>query len=117
MLRLAFNIAGAVALLLGIAGAFLPLLPTVPLVILAAFCFARANPRVERWLVEHPHFGPHIEGWRANGAISPKAKRAALLTMMVSALICVAVLPWLWATLSVVLLAGVAFWIFTRPNR
>src|SRR3546814_11599305 len=59
-----FRSAGWASLGLGAIGAFLPLLPTVPFVILAAFCFARSSPRLEKWLLTHPHFGHHIVAWR-----------------------------------------------------
>ena len=53
---------------LGTAGVFLPLLPTVPFVLLAAFCFARSSPRLEHWLLRHRHFGPHTSAIAAISA-------------------------------------------------
>ncbi|HEX7944803.1 MAG TPA: YbaN family protein [Phenylobacterium sp.] len=47
---------GVGSLVLGAIGVVLPLLPTVPFVILAAYCFGRSDPRIERWLLEHPQF-------------------------------------------------------------
>ena len=104
------------ALGLGLLGAFLPLLPTVPFILLAAFCFARSNPRWERWLVEHRHFGPHIEAWRSRGAISRKGKVAASLAFAASALLSLLFLPMPWALLpSVAGLIGGSF-VLTRPG-
>lgn len=110
------NVAGGSALLVGLVGMFLPLLPTVPFMLLAAFCFARGNPRVERWLVEHPRFGPPITAWREHGAISPAGKRAALIALAISAIVGIAALPLPWSLtpLGVALLCGT--WIATRPS-
>lgn len=65
-------------------GAALPLLPTVPFMLLAAFCFARGSEKVHRWLVFHPRFGPAIRDWRAHGAISRDGKRWAVVGILAS---------------------------------
>jgi uncharacterized protein len=73
MIRFGYLVAGMMSLLLGGIGVLLPLLPTVPFVILAAFCFARGSPALEDWLVSHQRFGPHITAWRTRRAISERA--------------------------------------------
>jgi uncharacterized membrane protein YbaN (DUF454 family) len=116
MTRVAWFTAGWVSLLVGAIGAVLPLLPTVPLVILAAFCFARSSPSLERRLIEHPRFGPHILAWRRRGAISRGGKRAALAAFAVSAAVALASLPLLWAlgSLAAALIGG--GWVLSRPS-
>lgn len=87
---------GVTSLALGLLGVLLPLLPTVPFVLLAAYCFARSSPRLERWLLEHPQFGPHIRNWRATRLISRTGKRAAWTAFAISAAIGLLTLPGWW---------------------
>ena len=116
MRRLALLALGFASLGLGAVGAFVPLLPTVPFVILAAFCFARSSPALERRLLDHPRFGTHIRAWRERGAISRAGKGAALAAFAVSAAAGLWLLPWPWA--GVPLLAALAGGTFvaTRPE-
>lgn len=115
-MRSAFLLCGYLALLLGGLGLVLPLLPTVPFVILAAFCFARSSPALERRLMEHPVFGSHIRDWRSRGAISRRGKAAASVAFAVSAVIGLQVLkPSLaWIPLAAALTGGA--WVLSRPT-
>ena len=114
--RTLYLISGFLALGLGGLGVLLPLLPTVPFIILAAYCFARSDETLERWLVEHPTFGTHIRLWRERGAISRKGKRAALAAFAASALIALLFvsLPYSLTPLAAALIGGT--WIWTRPD-
>lgn len=95
----------------------LPLLPTTPFLLVAAFAFARSSPRLHTWLVTHKLFGPPLLRWQRYGAIGPAAKVLAVGTMagvlIASAL---ARLPvWLIGTQALVM-TGSAVFILTRPN-
>ncbi|HNW64597.1 MAG TPA: YbaN family protein, partial [Piscinibacter sp.] len=79
--RAGWTAAGAASLALGVLGIFLPLLPTTPFVLLAAFCFSRGSDRVEAWLLAHPRFGPMVADWRARRAIPMRAKQLAWVMM------------------------------------
>ncbi len=111
-----WRIAGLIALALGILGIFLPLLPTTPFVLLAAFCFSKGSQRLHDWLLAHPRLGPPIAEWRDHGAISRKAKWLAGIAMVAAF-----VLAWLGGApkealaIQVIVLLGVAIFIFTRP--
>ncbi len=108
---------GLTALAFGLAGVILPLLPTTPFVLLAAFCFAKSSPRLHDWLVSHPYFGPLIENWRRHGSIDRRTKRIAVLALAATFGISLAlgVAPWVLVTQAVVLTV-VAVFILTRPH-
>ena len=116
MRRILYLIAGWTALALGAVGIALPVLPTVPFVILAAFCFARSSPRLEAWLVEHPVFGRHIVAWRTRGAITRKAKVAASIAFAVSIALALAFVRWPWSLTPVAAAVVTGSWIWTRPE-
>ncbi len=106
-----------VALGLGMLGVILPLLPTTPLVLLAAFCFSKGSPRLQAWLLRHKQFGPMIRDWQAHGAIDRRAKRMAAGLMTLTFLICVALgLPvWVLAVQATCLI-GAGTYVWTRPD-
>lgn len=116
--RIALILVGCVSLTLGIVGAFLPVLPTTCFVLLAAACFARSSPRLERWLVEHRVFGPTIVAWRRHRAMPSHAKVAAFTMLGVSfplSIWAVSSHAWLPLVLAAMGLAIVG-WIATIPT-
>lgn len=116
-MRMVWVACGALALALGVAGIVLPLLPTTPFVLLAAWCFARSSPRLHDWLVTHPRFGPLILNWTEHGAIPPRAKRLALLAIAATFTISLILrLPAYALALQGLALAGVVTFIMTRPD-
>lgn len=117
MFRLIWTLAGCLALTLGLVGIVLPLLPTTPFLLLAAFCFARSSPRLEMWLLEHPRLGPPIRHWRTEGAISRRSKGLALLAMAVTFGVSVLLaLPMPVLAVQAVVLSAVLVFLFTRPE-
>jgi len=117
MLRLLWIIAGGLALALGLAGIVLPLLPTTPFLLLAAFCFARSSPRLEMWLIEHPRLGPPIRDWRAEGAISRKGKVFAMLAIAATLGLSLALaLPGWVLLVQALTLGAVTLFLLTRPE-
>ena len=114
--RVLWLLAGGVCLLLGIAGIFLPLLPTTPFVLLAAACFSRGSTRCEAWLLNHPRFGPMVRDWRQHRAVPLRAKQLALVMMAIGSLTAAFTLPRLqW--LPALCCAAVAWWLWHLPTR
>lgn len=116
-LRVIWLLGGVLSLALGIVGIFLPLLPTTPFVLLAAFCFARGSSRCERWLLQHRTFGPMVRDWRANRAVPLRAKQLASVMMTIGSAVAAFKLPWAWAWLPAACCAGVAAWLWRLPTR
>lgn len=79
--RALFTGLGLVCVSLGFVGAFLPLVPSTVFILMAAWCFARGNPRFLRRLRRHRVFGPALRDWRAGRGLSARAKVAAALSI------------------------------------
>lgn len=114
--RAIWVLVGLIALALGAVGVFLPLLPTTPFILVAAFAFANSSERLHNWLVEHNVFGPLIANWRRYGAISRSAKVAGVLSMVaVVALSIVLQFPTSIIVVQAIVLSAAALFILTRP--
>ena len=109
-------LAGLLAVGFGTLGIVLPILPTVPFYLLAAFCFARSNTAWEQKLLEHHRWGPPIRQWRERGAISRRAKLAALTAMTASSALGLALLTWPWSALPALACLVSGTWIWFRPE-
>lgn len=115
-MRVLFLLAGWIAFGLGVLGVAVPLLPTTPFLLLAAFCFARGSQSFHDWLVAHPRFGPPIRDWREHGAIRPAGKRAAMLAIAASLLLSLVLgLAAYLLAIQAAVLAAVSLFILTRP--
>ena len=115
--RLLWLAAGVLSLATGIVGIFLPLLPTTPFVLLAAFCLSRGSSRAERWLLSHPRLGPLVSDWRASRAIPLRAKQLAWGMMALGSAWAAWLLPARWAWLPALCCAAVALWMWRQPTR
>lgn len=107
---------GVISVALGAIGAFLPILPTVPFLLLATFCFARSNPAWEQRLLDHPRYGPPLRQWRERRAISRKAKTGALIAMGVSVVLTGVTAGWPWVLIPSAVMAITGTWIWTRAE-
>jgi uncharacterized membrane protein YbaN (DUF454 family) len=109
--------AGWSALALGAIGIVLPLLPTVPFVILAAYCFSRGSKHVEQWLLNHPRLGPIVKDWREHHAVPLRAKHLATVMMAISCAGTWFFAPPRFAWIPTVVCAAVAIWLWRLPTR
>lgn len=115
--RLLWLAAGAAALLTGLVGVVVPLLPTTPLVLLAAFCFSRGSQRWERWLLAHRLFGPMVRDWRAHRAVPLRAKQLATVMMTIGSAWAAVRWPAPYGWIPAACCLAVAVWLWRLPTR
>ena len=96
-MKILLTILGLISLGLGILGAFLPVLPTTPLLLLAAFLFLRSNQRLYDWLMNHPKMGPYITNFMKHKAIPLRVKIIAISTLWLTLLYCAVFVAEHWA--------------------
>lgn len=105
---------GILSFAVGTVGIALPILPTVPFYLLAAFCFSRSHPAWAERLHNHPHYGKHLREWRDRRAISRKGKLSAIAAMSAGVLFTAFTVGFPWALISLGVLAICGPWIWTR---
>ena len=110
---------GVVATLLGVVGAFVPVLPTTPFLLVAAACFARASPKLDRMLTGSATFGPTILEWRRHRSIPWRTKLVAigLMSAMNAGSAVLFVRPGWAQALLVAVGAATGAWLWRIPSR
>ncbi len=73
---------GFLCLTVGFVGIVVPGIPTTPLILAAAWAFARSSKRLELWLLKHHLFGPLIVNWRDYRGISRKSKITSIVAIL-----------------------------------
>ncbi|MBY6218494.1 YbaN family protein [Qipengyuania aquimaris] len=114
MKRTVFRALGFISVGLGAIGAALPIMPTVPFLLLAVYFFARSSPELEQKILNHPTWGPQVRDWTERRAISRRAKTMAIGAMATGAVVTYFTLgyPWYWISVAILVIAG--SWIATR---
>ena len=116
--RLLWRVLALVFVALGLIGAFLPVLPTVPFLLAAAWAAGHGWPALERWLLEHPRYGEYIRRWQERGAVPRRAKWTATVMMTFSALVLLATgAPVAVKIGAPLFMAAIAIWLWRRPEQ
>ena len=110
---------GWLSLLVGLIGIFVPLLPTTPFALLAAFFFSKGSQRLHRWLLDHPRFGRYVREWEREQVIPPVGKYASTLFMVPSVGLVVLTrdMPFLLSGGMLATVIAVLWFIWSRPSR
>lgn len=88
---------GLLSLGLGILGIFLPVLPTTPLLLLAAALFLRSSRPLYDWLMNHPKLGPYIRNFMEHKAIPLRVKVISVSMVWITLLYCALAVADHWA--------------------
>jgi len=112
-----WSVVGLIAVGFGVLGIVVPILPTTPFLLVAAFCFARSSPRLHNWLLAHPTFGILISDWQKYGVIRRTSKIIAVAMMAATCLVSwlLHVSAWVFV-IQAAALACVGLFILTRPS-
>jgi len=106
-----------IATAFGIAGVFLPLLPTTPFLLVAVWAASRGSQKVHDWIYDQPQFARLINDWHEQGAVPLSAKWLATVMMTSSWLIVVAIdLHWMIVLGLSILFLSIGGFLWSRPN-
>ena len=110
---------GWLSLACGVAGIFVPLLPTTPFLLLSAALFFRSSPRAYAWLLGHKRLGPYIRDFRENRSMPMRAKMAALMLLWLTSLHCFFLILDHWAlkTLMAAVAVGVTVYLLSLKTK
>lgn len=116
-MRLFWLILGWTCVVVGAVGLFLPVMPTVPFLLVAVLAFMRSSPRMAVRIMQHPKFGPPIRAFRKRGVVGRLAKIWAVTAMAAGVVLSL----WLGVHPAIIIVqAGictiVGIWMVTRPE-
>ncbi len=106
---------GVTAVALGIIGAFVPILPTTPFLLLAAWCFLNSSEKAHRWLYNQPFLGKALKDWDTYRSISRPTKVTAISMILISLIFIWLKVENIWIqTIVTLILTCVSLFITTR---
>ena len=118
-MRLLFLLGGWLCLAIGALGVLLPILPTTPFVLLAAWCFSRGSERLHQWLTTNPVFGPVVREWEERQVIPLHVKilASSMMVVLTGLMHFGSTAPW-WARILAALLVVLGLvYIWSKPSR
>ncbi len=104
-MKIILNIIAFICVGLASLGMFLPVLPTTPFLLLAAWLFLKANSHRRQWLINHPTFGPYIQNFLIHRAIPLKGKIISISTLWATILLSVYIVNPNWLKILLIFIA------------
>jgi uncharacterized membrane protein YbaN (DUF454 family) len=104
--RALLKIGACLCIGLGVIGAFLPILPTTPFLILATVLSYNSSPKMRQWLLDHPVFGDTIQNYLETRSITTTALRSALITLWLCLLVSIFLVGTIWVSTMLLVLGG-----------
>ena len=101
---------GWLSIVLGVVGIFLPILPTTPFILLAAWCFARSSDRFHQWLRNHPRLGLIVRSWEDGQGLPRKVRNRVLILLWFSLLSSSLIIGRIWAAATLLCIGSCVTW-------
>jgi uncharacterized membrane protein YbaN (DUF454 family) len=107
---------GWLSVVLGVVGIFLPIMPTTPFILLAAWCFAQSSPRFHQWLRSHKHLGLIVRSWEDGNGIPRKVRNRVIFLLWFSLCFSTLILRIWWVGLIFFAVGvGVTIYLMRQP--
>ena len=118
-MKICYLILGWFFVIIGVIGAFLPVLPTTVFMILALWAFSKSSERFHDWLYQHKLFGPPLQKWKQYHVIPLQAKVLAISMMSISFtyLVFYRNIDLVWISLTAILMLYAMWFILTKPSN
>jgi len=116
--RILLLVAGTLSVALAVLGIFLPLLPTTPLLLLAAWCYARSSERFYRRLLANRWLGPYIRNYREGRGMTEKAKASSIGLLWVVMLMTIGIVTPVWwmGMILIGIATGISIFLLRLPT-
>lgn len=113
-MKYVYILLGFLAIAVGVVGAFLPLLPTTPFLLLALFCFTKSSPRLQRWFLGTKLYQKYLKDFDEKRAMTMKQKISILAFSFPFCALAFFTLPHIAGKIFVLAVMAVQYWYFFR---
>ena len=116
-IRVLLKIGACICIGLGVIGAFLPVLPTTPFLILATVLSYNASPKIRQWILDHPVFGITVQNYIETRSITVSALRSALIALWLCIAVSIFLVGNIWVGVTLLITGGLVTRYLLRLRR